>query len=44
MIGLIKKNIRVVFFNFEVWVKDFKVFDLRFRFSMPKSPRGQVLR
>ena len=41
--GLIKKNLEVVFLTFEVWVKDWKVFDLRFSFSMSKSPRGQVL-
>ena len=34
----------VVFLNFEVWVKDLEVFDLRFGFGMPKSPWGQVLR
>ena len=34
----------VVFLNFEVWVKDLEVFDLKFGFSMPKSPWGQVLR
>ena len=28
--------------NFEVWVKDFKVFDLRFEFSMSKSTLGQA--
>ena len=33
----------VVFLNFEVWVADKKVFDVRFDFSMSKSPRGQVL-
>ena len=38
-------NLDVSFFvNFEVWVKDFKVFDLRFGFSTPKSPRGRILR
>ena len=34
----------VVVLNFEVWVKDLEVFDLRFGFGMPKSPWGQVLR
>ena len=34
----------VAFPNFEVWVKDLEVFDLRFGFSMQKSPWGQVLR
>ena len=33
----------VVFLHFEVWVADSKVFDVRFGFSMSKSPRGQVL-
>ena len=28
----------MVVLDFEVWVKDFKVFDLRFGFSMPKPP------
>ena len=32
-----------VFVNFEVWVADRKVFDVRFDFSMSKTPRGQVL-
>ena len=32
------------FLNFVLEVKDFKVLDLRFDFSMPKSPRGQILR
>ena len=29
--------------NFEVWVKDLEVFDVKFVSSMSKSPRGQVL-
>ena len=31
------------FLYLEVWVKDFEVFDLRFGFSMSKSPWGQIL-
>ena len=34
----------MVFINFKVWVKDFKLFDLRFGFGMPKSPEGRILR
>ena len=30
------------FLYFEIWVKDFNVFDLRFDFGMPKSPGDQV--
>ena len=37
-------DLRSFSLNFEVWVKDFQVFDLRFGFSTPKSPRGQILR
>ena len=33
----------MVFLHFEVWVADSKVFDVKFDFSMSKSPRGQVL-
>ena len=33
----------MVFLNFEVWVKDFKVFNLRVKFSTPKSPWDQIL-
>ena len=40
---LITKN-KMWFLNFEVWVKDVKVFDLKFGFSTPKSVWGQVLR
>jgi len=38
-----ERDREVVFLNFEVWVADRKVFDVRFDFSMSKSPRGQVL-
>lgn len=30
-------------FNFDVWVPDFQGFDIKFGFSMPRSPRGQIL-
>ena len=33
----------VVFLHFEVWVADLQGFEVRFGFSMSKSPRGQVL-
>ena len=36
-------NGRVVFLYFEIWVADLQGFDVRFGFSMSKSPRGQVL-
>ena len=29
----------MVFLNFEVWVKEFNIFDLRFRFSTSKPGR-----
>ena len=32
------------FLNFEIRLQDFKVFDLRFGSSTPKSRRGQILR
>ena len=35
--------LKAVFLNFEVWLKDFQDFDLRFGFSTPKSPQGQSL-
>ena len=28
----------MVFLHFEVWLNDFKAFDLKFDFGMPKSP------
>ena len=34
----------MAFLYFEVLVKGFKLFDLRFGFGMPKSPREQILR
>ena len=34
----------MVFLKFEVSVKFFNAIDLRFGFSMPKSPRGHILR
>ena len=42
MNGLIKKN-RAENLNFEVWVKDLEVFDVKFDDGMSKSPRGQIL-
>ena len=41
--GLIKKKIGLKILNFEVWVKDLEVFDVRFDDGMSKSPRGQIL-
>ena len=35
--------LEVVFLNFEVWVAESKVFDVKFHFSVSKSPWGQVL-
>ena len=43
MNGLKANFLEVVFLHFEVWVADLQVFDVRFGFSMSKSPRGQVL-
>ena len=34
LIELIKHRILKVFLKFEIWVKDFKVFDLRLRFMV----------
>ena len=39
----LKKKLDIVFLNFEVWVAESKVFDIKFHFSMSKSPWGQVL-
>ena len=36
-------KLEVVFLHFEVWVADWKVFDVKFESSMSTSPRGQVL-
>ena len=41
--GLIKKRLEVKILNFEVWVADLEVFDVKFDFGMSKSPRGQIL-
>ena len=41
--GFKNNFLEVVFLHFEVWVVESKVFDVKFHFSMSKSPWGQVL-
>ena len=43
-LGLKDDIVIVVFLSFTVGVKDFQVFELKFGFSTPKSPRLQTLR